>query len=457
MNELAEYDIKLAHVPGKTQIQADPLSRRPDHDTGNNELQDQIVLKDHLFSESTTSDPYQQINFIDYLTVKEQVTTLKDLYDFTSTTEITHDSEDLAYRRGKLIIPNNQELKTQIIEAHHGSILAGHTGIKKTLTAISNSYWWPRMDQDIKHYIQHCTKCQQAKPIRQAKSAPLNPNPTPDYNWENISVDMITGIPEVKGRNAIIVIVDMKSKDYVALPTTDKLTAEGWANILFKEILTQHGLPKKIFSDRGPQFVAQFITELYKIIGIEGNPSTAYHPQTDGQTERINQELEIYLRMFVNDNKKNWYLLLNTAAFAYKTHINSTTGFTPFYMTHGHEAYTGVENPDITQGPRGLQEWITHMKMIQDQATHNINKAKEYWKKIYDSHRKPSRDYKPGDKVWIEGTNLNMGTSFKKLDPRRYGPYTVTTKIGASAYKLDLPPDMRGIHNVFNESQLHPY
>jgi transposase InsO family protein len=163
------------------------------------------------------------------------------------------------------------------------------------------------------------------KPHRYKSKAPLhpvNPGPTP---FQHISTDLVAPLPESNGFNAILVIVDKSSKKAVFVPTNDTLTSQGFADLLIAHWIRHFGIPLTVTSDRGPQFVNKFIDAFYKACGIKGTPSTAYHPQTDGQTERVNQELEIYLRFYVNDSHTDWTDHLPLAEFAYNDKIHSTT------------------------------------------------------------------------------------------------------------------------------------
>ena len=171
-----------------------------------------------------------------------------------------------------------------MIEIHHSW---GHPGIDKTLELMTRNYWWPRMKKDIQKYIASCNTCQMVKPDRQAKAAPLNPNEIPEGPWQIISMDMMGPLPESKGFDTILVVVDQFTKKSFFLPTNSTVTSKGIATLYRDRVFSEHGLPRKVISDRGPQFVSKFMKELYETLGIKGNPSTAYHPQTDGQTERV--------------------------------------------------------------------------------------------------------------------------------------------------------------------------
>ena len=161
------------------------------------------------------------------------------------------------------------------------------------------------MKKDVENYIKGCHTCQTVKPDRRPKAAPLQPNEIPNEPWEIISVDLIGLLTQSKGKDIILVIVDRFSKKAYFLLTTT-ITSQGVANLYKEHIFKEHGLPKKVISDRGPQFMSGFMKGLYTQLGITANPSTAYHPQTDGQTECVNQELEEYLWIYVNEKQNDW-------------------------------------------------------------------------------------------------------------------------------------------------------
>ena len=165
---------------------------------------------------------------------------------------------------------------------------------------IQREFWWPQMRTEVKRYVQGCDKCQRTKSLRTARQKALHPHDTPAGPWQVISVDLIGELPESKGYNAICVIVDRFSKQIHALPTTTKVIAEGMAALYRDQVFKLYRLLKKIIHDRGLQFNAKFMRELYKALYIEGNPSTAYHSQTNSQTECINQEIEQYLYLYVD-------------------------------------------------------------------------------------------------------------------------------------------------------------
>ncbi|SJL16240.1 uncharacterized protein ARMOST_19760 [Armillaria ostoyae] len=191
------------------------------------------------------------------------------------------------------------------------------------------------MEKDIKTYIGGCKTCQRTKSSNQAKSTPLHPNTIPTEPWTHISVDMITGLPSSNGHDALLVIVDRFSKAIILVPCNIELSAEGWARILRNHVYARHGMPQVVISDQGPQFVSTFMKELYQMLDIKQNASTAFHPQTDRQTECVNQEVEKYLRIFINHQQDDWADWLPLAEFTHNNHAHSATGKSPFMILYG--------------------------------------------------------------------------------------------------------------------------
>jgi hypothetical protein len=214
----------------------------------------------------------------------------------------------------------------------------------------------------------------------------------------------------------ILVIIDRFSKKAYFLPCNTMITSQGVANLYRDNVFKEHGLPRKVISDRGPQFVSNFIKELYKKLGIEANPSTAYHPQTDGQTERVNQELEEYLRIYVNEKQNNWVDWLPIAQFCHNNRQHSSTGYTPFMITGGRHPFKGMFSQKETMN-QSVEDYIKRFKETWIQTQQNLEKAAERMKKQHDKHVKPSRQYKPGDRVYLDASNIRTTRASKNLIP----------------------------------------
>ena len=199
--------------------------------------------------------------------------------------------DGLTLYKGRVYVPKTPDLRKRVVQLCHDSPTTGHPGRRGTLELVSQLYWWPGLTAFVNKYVAGCDICQRCKPTRHPCST-LQPHEVPEGPWQNISVDLITGLPPVQGYDAIVVYIDHYSKQVHVLPTTSEVDAEGLVDIHYREIFRLHGVPAKIVSDRGPQFMARLTKALYQKLGITHALTTAYHPQSNGQTERANQEVE---------------------------------------------------------------------------------------------------------------------------------------------------------------------
>jgi len=236
----------------------------------------------------------------------------------------------------RLVIPRIKEIITKVLEENHDNEIAGHVGTEKTYEIISRSYFWPGMNKDIKKYIQTCESCQRNKSRNQQPTGLLQPLQIPTKKWEHVTMDFIVQLPTTKqGFDSIVVFVDKLSKRAHFCPTYTTATAPEIAKIFFIIIFRYHGLPKAIISDRDAKFTSNFWQTLFKQVGTKLSMSTAFHPQTDGQTERLNRILEEMLRAYVNYQQDNWDEHLPAAEFAYNNSKQGSTNFTPFELDCG--------------------------------------------------------------------------------------------------------------------------
>jgi len=194
---------------------------------------------------------------------------------------------------------------------------------------------------------------------------------------------MIRPLLESKGFDVILVVVDRFTKKAYFIPTNTTLTSNGTAMLFRDHTFQEHGIPKKVISDRGPQFVSQFMKELYRVLRIKANASMAYHPQMDGQTERVNQEVREFLTMFVNHQQDDWSDWLAVAQFCHNDQIHLATGFSPFFLNNGRNPQKGLELT-IEQKVQAVDEWIERLVETCDQARWGLNQAAENMRKQYD-------------------------------------------------------------------------
>lgn len=250
----------------------------------------------------------------------------------------------------------------------------------------------------------------------------------------------------------------MLTKYVVYTACLNTIDSEGFARLYHDNVYAYFGFPRRLITDRGLVFVSQFSKALFKLEGIEGNPSTAYHPQTDGQTERNNQELEMYLRVWCSYHQTDWNWWLRSGQFHYNNMEHSSTGVSPHEAVYGQHPYDGFNPRRQVTVPAAADFSKQHEKVLEEVQS-ALRDAKRRMKEQYDKHVRDALPYKQHQLVWLSSKNLTTDRPSTKLEDRRFGPFKVIKKVGASAYKLAIPAPWKAkrVHDVFNESLLKPY
>ena len=352
--------------------------------------------------------------------------------------------------KGLVYVPNNEELKRKVVHQFHDNLM-GHPGQWKTLELITREYYWPGMTEFVKAYIKGCAICQSTK-IRPPVKVPLKPNEIPEGPWETITMDFITDLPISNGYDSILTVVDRHSKAIILSPCNKTITAEQTSQLLLDNVWKHTGFPEAIILDRGPQFAAQTTQELWRKLGIKQKLSTAFHPQTDGESERVNQEIEQYLRICGNFQQNNWASLLPIIEFAHNARPHCSTQKTPFEVWYG---FNPTFKPPLYLQTRlqSVEECIQYLEQIHKEVTAALHLAAKEMKG--GGPQKPTHVFHKDNQVLLEATNLQTTHPKVKLAPRRYGPFKVLWASPTNC-KLELPPQMR-IHPVFHNSLLKPY
>jgi len=308
------------------------------------------------------------------------------------------------------------------------------------------------MGNQIKNYIRDCELCQRARTLRRTHGH-LNPHEIAGGPWEIISMDLIGPLPESNGYDAIQVWVDTFTKRLHAEPVTMGINSEGVAKLTRDRVIRYHGVPRKIISDRDPRYVSGFMRELNRLLGIKMNPTTAYRPSSNGQVERMNQEIEHYLRIYVNYHQTDWSDWLSLAEFAHNDKASSSTKMSPFFADHGYHPWKGVEGR-LESKNETAEEVADRMRKIREETTSALKKAQEHMKKYYDNKRVPAPEFKVGQKVYVDAENITTDRPSGKLDDQRRGPYEILEKVGRASWKLKMPGSQ---YPVFNEQLLTLY
>jgi len=360
------------------------------------------------------------------------------------------------YRKEKLWIPEGKGLRQGILELEHDTKVAGHMGQDKTIELICRNFWWPKMDKDIIDFVRSCPECQKNKAVHHQPYGLLNPLELPYAPWQSIVMDFITDLPLSEGCEQLWVVIDRFTKmaHFIALPTNGK-TASDLARIFAREVWKYHGLPADIVSDQDSRFTSAVWKEFLRLSGIRSRMSMAFHPQTDGQTERLNQTIEAYLRSFVNYEQDDWVNLLPMAEFAYNNSVTTATGLSLFNANYGFHPIAA--NPSVTGPLNPASKVYAHwMRSVQNEVTKSMEATQEHTRRYADLHRKDPPRYQIGDLVMLNGKNIQTHRPSRKLDHKNHGPFQVEKVVLPLAVKLTLPRKWK-IHNVFHISLVEPY
>ena len=466
LDEMSDYSFEILYAPGKTNP-ADPLSRIPYLDDVKDSELERVVQTEFGFEEA--GKPLGLRNLVATVTSDTAlVERLRRGYEedpfFTSPTnrELFEERAGLLYFRGRVCVPDDRDLRSRLMRELHETEYSGHFGIRRTLDAVSRLYYWPRMARDVRSFVKSCRVCQRTKVLNQRPAGELASLPVPTRRWEDISMDLITHLPTSPdtGHNSIVVFVDRLTKMTHFVPCHHTITATQLAELFIQHIFRLHGLPRTVVSDRDSKFTSDFWRYVFKRLGTKLAMSSGYHPQTDGQTERMNRTLEEMLRAFCGSSglEQTWETYLPLAEFQYNNGVQASTGYSPFFLNSGQHPHTPASltagSDAVTMRVPAAETWLKAMEEALAAARAAMERAQTNQAAYYNrTHR--SVEYKVGDKVYVAVQALPNKRRGSKLADRRQGPYRVTQRIGKNAYRLDLPVTWN-VHPVFHVSYLEP-
>lgn len=363
----------------------------------------------------------------------------------------------LLFYRKKLYIPDSDELKASLLQEAHDNLSSGHPGRTKTYEILQRHFYWPGMLKYTEQWVKNCQTCKRITPSREGHQGVLKPLPIPGKAWQHLSMDFITHLPDSKGYDAILVVVCRLTKFRHIIPCKGTCNAEELARLFRDNIWKLYGLPDSIVSDRGTQFVSAFWKHLCQILNTRAQMSTAWHPESDGQTERMNAILEQYLRAYVSYLQDDWVDWLSSAEFAGNSQVSETTRVSPFFALYGFEPRLGFEpiRPGDRPATRDAALFAEQMQKIHDFCRTEMLAAQARWEEQTNKTRRPARRYRPGEKVWLNARNIQTLRPTKKLDWKNLGPFVVKQMVGSHACELQLPATMK-VHPVFNLNLLRP-
>lgn len=360
------------------------------------------------------------------------------------------------YYKDRLVLPQNSARIPIILKEFHSSALGGHAGYFRTFKRISNIVYWVGMRAAIKDFVAACEICQRNKHSTLSAAGLLQPLPVPSTIWSDISLDFIGGLPKSKGKDTILVVVDRFTKYAHFLALSHPYTASEVAALFIQEIVRLHGFPRTIVSDRDPLFLSNFWKALFKAAGTQLNYSSAYHPQSDGQTEVVNRCLEAYLRCLSGTRPKQWLSCLAWAEFWFNTNYNASSHMTPFKALYGLDPPTLLGDAVIPSRMEEVSQLVAQRDELLTDLRENLLKSQDFMRKHANKHRREVV-FAENDWVFLKLQPYRLKSLAKKvnekLSPRFYGPFKVLARVGEVAYRLDLPPTSK-VHPVFHVSLL---
>ncbi|WVZ52235.1 hypothetical protein U9M48_003317 [Paspalum notatum var. saurae] len=381
-------------------------------------------------------------------TLKEQIiaaqkqdpgmTHISDEIDDKKKACFTLDDQGVLWFKHRLVVPKDMELRKKILDEAHTSMFTIHSGSNKMYQDLKQKFWWTQ----ITKYVSACDVCQRIKANHLKPTGMLQPLEILAWKWEDVHMDFIVGLPYTqKGYDSIWAGIDRLTKSVHSIPVKTTYQAKQYAKLYISRIVSLHSVPQTITSNRGSLFVSRFWEQLQAALGTNLVRSSAYHPQTSGQVERVNQILEDMLRACALTYSTKWDDCLPLAEFAYNNSYQKSLEMAPFEALYGRQCRT----------PLNWSEPGERVTFSLDL----VMQAKK--QKSYSDRRRRPLVFEKGDHMYLQVSPMKGVHRFgvkRKLEPRFVGPFQIIERCGPVAYRLELPPHLAAVHDVFHVLQL---
>ncbi|KAL0537221.1 hypothetical protein IC582_026196 [Cucumis melo] len=439
--KLLGYSFEVIYKPGLENKAADALLRKPI------EIMNCRMTVSTLVDLATIKEEVEKDEILQKAIAKEQTYTNKRNIKFSQ-------KNDMWRYKNRLVLSKTSKLIPTMLHTFHDSMVGGHSGFLRTYKRLASELYWPGMKKDVQEYCEECVVCQRNKTVA------LSPDwKTPQQVWSYISMDFVEGLPKAKGFEVVLVVVDRLSKYSHFIPLKHPYTAKTVAEVFVKEIVRLHGFPSSIVSDRDKTFLSTFWKEMFRLTGTRLNKSTAYHPQSDGQTEVVNRGLETYLHCFCNEKPKEWVLWLPWAEYWYNTTSQRSLGVSPFQVLYCRKPPSLISYGAGATSNSTLAEQLSERDTVLAALRDHLLLAQQQMKQYADMKRRHI-EYDIDDWVFLKIRPYRQLSLRKKrnekLSPKFFGPYQIVDKVGTVAYKLDLSATT-SIHPVFHVLQLKKF
>ena len=457
---LQEFDFEVIHRSGRSHTNADSLSRCKGQEA-DTDKRDSTVIAAPITPEDSTRGPsmqqlqqgdetigpiYQALRGGTRLSPSQEKGKGREFRELAQQWDQLLLKDSVLHRRyeepsGKhylqVIVPKVS--RSDVLHQLHGGALGGHLGEAKTLSRLRERFYWPGHANDVRMWCKNCPDCAARKSPKQKRKAPLQGIVT-GYPMQMVAVDITGPFPRGESGNAYVLVVSDYFTRWVeayAIPNQEAVTV---ANKLVEEFFCRFSIPEQLHSDQGRQFESSIMQEVCKLLHIHKSRTTPYHPQCDGLVERLNRTLIGMLATTVHEHPGDWDRHLRQLCMAYNTSVQSSTGFTPFFMMFGRQAKLPV---DIVYGstplePQPCHEYVQGLKSKLDAAYSTVREhfgtVIDRQKELYDS-KVHGREYRVGDLVWLNNPVVARGAS-RKLHCPWSGPYTVEKKLSSAVYRI---------------------